>query len=472
MSSGTPSTVSSTQQQQQQHLSHMQQLQVDTKPDMVQMHQLPHQAYLDQGFEDLEEGEIPNRRHSASGRSSAVKTKITPVLPSVKIDKIEPFMGGYRYHLESAVSTNQPRSEDAITYLNKGQYYGLTLEYVVPPSSVHQSIPTMAKSFVYVSFREKRPYEEELKAWQFWHSKQHSFKQRIIEIDSKTKQGVIDAYDEISHNAMAFTWNPSDGPVKISICLQCLSTDFSNQKGVRGHALHVQIDTHERLDAIFDQHVPVHRGYAQFKSFCDKGAERKTRDEDKKRAKRQNAIANGIRKKRLEEHYHSPNDKTYFYSMADVSAKPFLFRPEAENRDLFAHGYPYSHNPYFSSEQPSQSSMSPSASPLASPDSGSSPPAKRRRFSEEEKVLLYVRKPGEEIFTALIVLPPSVEGLKRAIENKFKVPSEKVGNILKRCRKNVTVSMDDDVIRHYADEDTFVIDMNPSPGNLTRSQSC
>ena len=46
------------------------------------------------------------------------------------------------------------------------------------------------------------------------------------------------------------------------MAVQCLSTDFSTQKGVKGLPLHVQIDTFDdpRAD-IMDR--PTHRGYCQ-----------------------------------------------------------------------------------------------------------------------------------------------------------------------------------------------------------------
>ncbi|CAD7015214.1 unnamed protein product, partial [Ceratitis capitata] len=52
----------------------------------------------------------------------------------------------------------------------------------------------------------------------------------------------------------------------INIAVQCLSTDFSSQKGVKGLPLHIQIDTFEdpRDAQVF------HRGYCQIKVFCDK----------------------------------------------------------------------------------------------------------------------------------------------------------------------------------------------------------
>lgn len=40
---------------------------------------------------------------------------------------------GFRYHLESPISSSQRREDDRITYINKGQFYGITLEYVPDP---------------------------------------------------------------------------------------------------------------------------------------------------------------------------------------------------------------------------------------------------------------------------------------------------------------------------------------------------
>lgn len=82
-----------------------------------------------------------------------------------------------------------------------------------------------------IVFREDKTYEEELKTWQFWHSRQHSAKQRILEVvssffwlinfylqvDSKNSSGMIGQIEEIAHNAVQFYWNPSDqNSVKVS----------------------------------------------------------------------------------------------------------------------------------------------------------------------------------------------------------------------------------------------------------------
>lgn len=49
--------------------------------------------------------------------------------------------------------------------------------------------------------------------------------------------------------------------------MNCLSTDFSSQKGVKGLPLNLQIDTYSYNNR---SNKPVHRAYCQIKVFCDK----------------------------------------------------------------------------------------------------------------------------------------------------------------------------------------------------------
>ena len=49
----------------------------------------------------------------------------------VYVDRFNQY--GFRYYLESPISTSQRREDDRITYINKGQFYGITLEYVPDP---------------------------------------------------------------------------------------------------------------------------------------------------------------------------------------------------------------------------------------------------------------------------------------------------------------------------------------------------
>jgi hypothetical protein len=54
--------------------------------------------------------------------------------------------------------------------------------------------------------------------------------------------------------------------------VNCLSTDFSSQKGVKGLPLNIQIDTYSYNNR---SNKPVHRAYCQIKVFCDKVREQR-----------------------------------------------------------------------------------------------------------------------------------------------------------------------------------------------------
>ncbi|XP_063982125.1 uncharacterized protein Grh isoform X1 [Diachasmimorpha longicaudata] len=237
---------------------------------------------------------------------------------------------GFKYHLESPISTSQRREDDRITYINKGQFYGITLDYVPDPDKPLLKAGQTVKSVVMLMFREEKSPEDEIKAWQFWHGRQHSVKQRILDADTKNSVGLVGCIEEVAHNAIAVYWNPLESSAKINVAVQCLSTDFSSQKGVKGLPLHIQVDTYEEPPSPHSHGYtpPSHRGYCQIKVFCDKGAERKTRDEERRAAKRK-MTATG--RKKLDELYHSVTERSEFYTMADLHKPPVLFSPPAEH---------------------------------------------------------------------------------------------------------------------------------------------
>ncbi|KAJ6641308.1 Protein grainyhead, partial [Pseudolycoriella hygida] len=125
---------------------------------------------------------------------------------------------GFRYNLESPISSSQRREDDRITYINKGQFYGITLEYIHDPD--HPLKNQTVKSVIMLMFREEKSPDDEIKAWQFWHSRQHSVKQRILDADTKNSVGIVGCIEEVSHNAIAVYWNPLESSAKVQD--QCL----------------------------------------------------------------------------------------------------------------------------------------------------------------------------------------------------------------------------------------------------------
>ncbi|KAJ1524392.1 hypothetical protein ONE63_010892 [Megalurothrips usitatus] len=399
---------------------------------------------------------------------------------------------GFKYTLETPISTSQRREDDRVTYINKGQFYGITMEYIPDPDAPMLKNHTV-KSVVMLMFREEKSPEDEIKAWQFWHGRQHSVKQRILDADTKNSMGLVGCIEEVAHNAIAVYWNPLESPAKINVAVQCLSTDFSSQKGVKGLPLHIQIDTYED-----PRDGPVyHRGYCQIKVFCDKGAERKTRDEERRAAKRK-MTATG--RKKLDELYHPAAERTEFYCMADLHKPPVLFTPSEEMTSMELQGF-YGHDTDNSSiglksTGPPGAGASPfllhSAKPLAhqtlkfhnhfppdapcvkkehsslepeplSTDGGlfNSQAIKRPRLTPPltERVMLYVRQESEDVYTPLHVVPPSTQGLLNAIENKYKISPSSISNLYRKNKKGIMVKIDDEMVKHYCNEDLFILEV-------------
>ncbi|RVE44712.1 hypothetical protein evm_010616 [Chilo suppressalis] len=401
---------------------------------------------------------------------------------------------GFKYHLETASSSSQRREDDRITYINKGQFYGITLEYVHDPDKPLKN--QTVKSVVMLMFREEKSPEDEIKAWQFWHGRQHSVKQRILDADTKNSIGLAGCIEEVAHNAIAVYWNPLESAAKINIAVQCLSTDFSSQKGVKGLPLHIQIDTFEDPR---DTQV-YHRGYCQIKVFCDKGAERKTRDEERRAAKRKMSATN---RKKLDEIYHPVTERSEFYSMADLSKPPVLFSP-AEDIDKLAgmdiQGF-YGHDEAALAEahlkgaspfllhaaKPQAPALKfhnhfPPDAPAYRPDVGGLSPYSDRKDSLElegvlgkrartstpplsERVMLYVRQDTDEVYTPLHVAPPTTQGLLHAIENKYKISSSAINNLYRKNKKGITAKIDDEMLAYYCNEDLFLLEVRPASVN-------
>ena len=195
---------------------------------------------------------------------------------------------GFHVILEAPTAQWVRKEEDRCTYLNKGQFYGLTLEYRHNQTEPFPGDVKQVKSVVMLVFRDAKNPEDEVNAWDFWHQRQPTSKQRIIdaETNNMTDQCGIQQIEDVSYNAIAVYWNPLERPALISCAIQCLSTDFSLQKGVKGLSLHLQVDTFCRGPGDADFTDLVHRAYCQVKVFCDKGAERKSRQEERRAARK------------------------------------------------------------------------------------------------------------------------------------------------------------------------------------------
>ncbi|XP_028421895.1 grainyhead-like protein 1 homolog isoform X2 [Perca flavescens] len=368
-------------------------------------------------------------------------------------NQFNPVQGNnFEYTLEASKSLRQKTGDGTMTYLNKGQFYPITLREV-DNKGMQQPI-TKVRSVVMVVFGEEKCRDDQLKHWKYWHSRQHTAKQRCLDIaDYKESFNTIGNIEEISYNAISFTWDTNE-EAKIFISVNCLSTDFSSQKGVKGLPLNLQIDTYSYNNR---SNKPIHRAYCQIKVFCDKGAERKIRDEERKQSRRKGKVTElnsglpyvDVKIPVLQKR----NDVTIFKMMNDHETQPVLFIPDI-------HFSTFQRHPYQTEDGEESSGMK--RLPFSDDEFGS-PPNKMAR-EEAKKVLLYVRRETEEVFDALMLKNPTLKGLVEAISEKYELPLEKVEKVYKKCKKGILVHMDDNIIKHYSNEDTFQITMEEMGG--------
>ncbi|KAM9838889.1 grainyhead-like transcription factor 2b isoform 2-T2 [Aulostomus maculatus] len=356
----------------------------------------------------------------------------------------------FQYTLDATRSLRQKQGEGPMTYLNKGQFYAVTLNELSANKRLRHPI-SKVRSVIMVVFSEDKNRDEQLKYWKYWHSRQHTAKQRVLDIaDYKESFNTIGNIEEIAYNAISFTWDVNE-EAKIFITVNCLSTDFSSQKGVKGLPLMIQIDTYSYNNR---SNKPLHRAYSQIKVFCDKGAERKIRDEERKLFRKKSKGKDGgvgviaVPKK---------SDSTYFKTMSDLEAQPVLFIPDVHFGNLQRAGQVFTFN---TEEIEREGSVL--VKRMFRPSDEDLCPSPQKQIKEEthkKRVLLYVRKETDEVFDALMLKAPTLRGLMDAISEKYGVPMEKIAKVYKKSKKGILVNMDDNIIEHYSNEDTFILNV-------------
>ncbi|XP_040900972.1 grainyhead-like protein 2 homolog isoform X2 [Toxotes jaculatrix] len=360
----------------------------------------------------------------------------------------------FQYSLEASMSLRQ--GEGPMAYLNRGQFYALTLSETGFRSSLNQH-RSKVRSVIMVVFGEDKCRDEQLKNWKYWHSRQHTAKQRVLDIaDYKESFSTIGNVEEIAYNAVSFTWDVSE-EAKVFISVNCLSTDFSSQKGVKGMPLIIQIDTYSYNSC---SSRPIHRAYSQIKVFCDKGAERKLRDEEKKQLRKRTKGKNGSSGPT------SPMKRaecTLFKTMTDLDSQPVLFIPDVHFGNLQRAGQVFAFN---TEEFDRDGNVLLKRMSCVAEEDICPPQAKKSRADNERKVLLYVRKECDEVFDALMLQTPTLKALMEAISEKYALPLEKMAKVYQKSKKGVLVNMDDNIVQHYSNEDTFILAIDSSADSL------
>ncbi|KAG0223887.1 grainyhead-like [Actinomortierella wolfii] len=176
---------------------------------------------------------------------------------------------GSKITLKAQTAAMQRQDETPVTYLNKGQHYTIALH---DTEGYRGDITSVVK----VMFHDPSHRKLAARYWSFWLSQQQSPKTaRALDIDRSTSTGVFDIQTR-TFDRISFKWNGAAG-AKVMIRFNCLSTDFSRIKGVKGIPLRVHMDTCE--DGAPEEQTE--HSFVKIKLFRDKGAERKNKDDHK-----------------------------------------------------------------------------------------------------------------------------------------------------------------------------------------------
>ncbi|XP_065836862.1 grainyhead-like protein 2 homolog isoform X2 [Oscarella lobularis] len=394
----------------------------------------------------------------------------------------------YRYTLDAPTSVVQKRGEDSLTYLNKGQFYSITVESLLEKSAIEVD---HVKSIVQLVFREKDAASE-LGLWQYWYSQQANPNQRAFDVgkklspkpssssfhcilDRKSCQHVdMDLIDDMAYNASGFVWNPQV-PAKIVLRINCLSTEFSSQKGVKGIPLYLQVDTYE--DLVNASADPVHRACCRIKIFRDKGAERKNKDESKSAEKRLQRIikTRGEACVSPSAVFNPPSQKTALHSTSTLGPKPILFTPlitasTANQSQFYLDDISSQSRAFLASIRDREHKRTLAATVLATNDQlggleFGAPSNKNPRLTADQAggvkrkpaLTIYVRKEEEKVYNALMLDSLTVVDFKTAVSRKYNVPAESIKYVYKTTKRGLLVNFDDDMVEQFSDEDDFII---------------
>ncbi|KAI9260548.1 CP2 transcription factor, partial [Phascolomyces articulosus] len=136
-----------------------------------------------------------------------------------------------------------------------GQFYNINVKDT-------DAMDVEITSIIKITFHDESHRKVASNYWKFWMSQQKHGQARAIDI--------ANYFDSIS-----FQWNGKAG-ASISIRFNCLSTDFSRIKGVKGIPLRLHMESRLTNDS---PPASSESSFCRIKLFRDKGAERKNKDD-------------------------------------------------------------------------------------------------------------------------------------------------------------------------------------------------
>lgn len=161
--------------------------------------------------------------------------------------------------LIASTAVRKKHDELPVTYLNRGQAYLIDLN-----SSSHQQqhYPTSTMtSTLSIAFHEPSHRQLAESYWKYWIGQQEKPKEaRAIDLDSNQTTGIYNIR-LMSFDRVSFDWHSRFG-AKVYVRFNCLSTDFSRIKGVKGIPLRFVMETNLSYMSLPDDSV-LYKGIFQ-----------------------------------------------------------------------------------------------------------------------------------------------------------------------------------------------------------------
>ncbi|GAB5591297.1 hypothetical protein Unana1_06197 [Umbelopsis nana] len=192
-----------------------------------------------------------------------------PFVPSTSSDsrRFTTPIPRFEVSLEAPTAIVQREHEVPLTYINRGQYYIITLNDT-------ENFDGDIETTVILAFHDEQHRRVAASFWKFWLGQQMSTTTaRAIDIDQESSRGIHNIVLR-SFDRVAFNWTGKHG-ARVFLRFNCLSTDFSRIKGVKGIPLRIHVESR----VVDEPGNRVEKCICRARIFRDKGAQRKSKDE-------------------------------------------------------------------------------------------------------------------------------------------------------------------------------------------------
>jgi transcription factor CP2-like protein len=385
-----------------------------------------------------------------------------------------PQLGKSRFStiMDAPTAAAQRVEQGTLTYVNKGQFYSITLE-----DSLKQDC--IIETTLRIMFHEKAHRHLASTYWSYWLSQQASpHTARAIDINMASGVGLVTAdgkpidpkqpADTPDFDRVRFYWIGKRGAT-VLIRFNCLSTEFSRVKGVKGIPMRVQAESR----VVGDAQENAERCIAAIKLFRDKGAERKNKDDKRHREKlmqRVRSKSDGAQHPGVEALPQSLPVTVFTLTTEPLEpAELEKVYPEAVSvRHALLNSEPDAHLQLLDDSQSwlgrkhgKKTSAQIRAERLIIQQSALDvdPTYIPQRRLRPAVLSLYVRLPNEILYRACYLMSLTVDELRLRLCEKLGIKPEEIHEMIRVTPKNIQVQIDNNMMQQIEDEQDMYIEL-------------